>query len=84
MAPLGKVRAMWLSEILVGINAVITGILDLTFFGDGLATVLGFIGIFIAFVLMWGWTQYLVTEIALDIRDWWQKRKVLKDARGYS
>jgi hypothetical protein len=57
------------------IDAFIHAVLDLTFTGEGLAAVLGFIGIFVAVVLMWGWTQYLVTEIALDIREWRQKRK---------
>jgi hypothetical protein len=65
------------------INALVTAILNLTFFGDGLASVLGFIGIFVPVVLMWSWTQYFVTEAALDIREWQQKRKAMKDASGY-
>jgi hypothetical protein len=65
------------------INALVKAILDLTFFGDGLAAVLGFIGIFVAIVLMWSWTQYLVTETVLDFREWRQKRKAMKDAQGY-
>ena len=56
------------------INALVTAVLDLTFFGDGMAAVLGFIGIFVAVVLMWSWSQYLVTEVVLDIRGWRQKR----------
>ena len=64
------------------INAVITAILDLTFFGEGLAAVLGFVGIFVAVVLMWSWTQYFVTEAVLDIRGWRQKRQAMKDARN--
>ena len=64
------------------INAVVTGILDLTFFGDGLAAVLGFIGIFVPFVLMWSWSQYFVTEATQDIREWRQKRQAMKAARG--
>jgi hypothetical protein len=66
---------MSLREIFEAINALITAILDLTFFGDGPAIVLGLIGISVAIVLMWAWTQYLVTEIALDIREWRQKPK---------
>ena len=66
------------------ITAIITAILDLTFTGDGLAAVLKFIGMFVAFVLMWGWTQYLVTEAALDIREWRQKRKAIKNARNWA
>jgi hypothetical protein len=64
------------------LNFIITATLDLTFSGDGLAAVLGFIGIFVAFVLMWGWTQYLVTEIVQDIMEWRQKRKAIKDAQN--
>ena len=64
------------------INVIMTAILDLTFFGEGLAAVLGFIGIFVAVVLMWSWTQYFVTEAVLDIRGWRQKRKAIKDAQN--
>ena len=64
------------------INVIITAILDLTFFGEGLAAVLGFIGIFVAVVLMWSWTQYLVTEIVRDFREWSQKRKAMKDVQN--
>ena len=66
------------------INALVTAILNLTFFGDGLANVLGFIGIFVAIVLWWSWTQYLVTEAVLDITEWRQKRKAVRAARGCS
>ena len=64
------------------INVIMTAILDLTFFGEGLAAVLGFIGIFVAVVLMWSWTQYLVTEIVRDFREWSQKRKAMKDVQN--
>lgn len=59
---------MSLGEIFGAISVLVNAILDLAFFGDGLATVLGFIGVFVAVVLMWSWTQYLVTEALLDIR----------------
>jgi hypothetical protein len=72
---------MSLGEIFGAISVLVNAILDLAFFGDGLATVLGFIGIFVAVVLMWSWTQYLVTEALLDIRGWRQKRQAMKDAR---
>ena len=66
------------------LNFIIKAILDLTFFGEGMATVLGFIGIFVAIVLWWSWTQYLVTEAVLDITEWRQKRKAVRAARGCS
>ena len=65
------------------LDALVTAILDLTFFGDGLGAVLGFIGIFVAVVLMWSWTQYFVTEAVLDLREWRQKRQAMKTVRGY-
>ena len=64
------------------ISAVINTILDLTFLGDGLAAALGLIGIFVALVIMWAWTQHLVTEAALDIREWRQKRQTMKAVRA--
>ena len=59
------------------INASVHAILDLTFFGDGLARAIGFISIFVVIVLFWTWTQYLVTEAAQDIREWRHKRKAV-------
>lgn len=64
------------------IYAFINAILEYPFMGDGLAAALGFIVIFVAFAVMWAWTQYLVTETAQDIREWWQKRKVMKDVQN--
>jgi hypothetical protein len=68
-------------ELLEATNALVTAILDLTFFGHGLTRVLGFIGLFVALVLMWSWTQYLVTEVILDFREWRQKREAIKAGR---
>ncbi len=31
---------------------------------------------------MWAWTQYLVTETGQNIREWWQKRKAMKDVQN--
>ena len=64
------------------ITFIITSILDLTFSGDGLAAALGFFGISVALALMWGWTQYLVTETIQDLREWRQKRKAIKDLQN--
>lgn len=64
------------------IYVIIDAILRFTFIGDGLAAVLGFITLFVAFVLMWAWIQYLVTETGQNIREWWQKRKAMKDVQS--
>jgi drug/metabolite transporter superfamily protein YnfA len=50
----------------------IDAVVDFTFTGNGLAAVLGFIGIFVAFALTWASAQ--------DIREWRQKRRAMKDA----
>ena len=60
-------------------GALVTAILELTFFGDGLTAVLGLTGIFILLVLVWAWTQYFVTEAAQDFREWRLRREAMKD-----
>ncbi len=60
---------------------VIDVILEIVFIRDGLVAVLGFLTIFVAFVLMWAWTQHLITETALKIRERSQRRNGLKDTQ---
>ncbi len=77
---------MSLSEIANAISQaiyfVIDVILEIAFVGDGLGAVLVLLTIFVAFVLMWAWTQHLVTEIVLDIREWRERREAMKDAQN--
>ena len=70
---------MSLSVIGNAISQAIYFVID-AFVADGLGAVLVLLTIFVAFVLMWAWTQYLVTEIVQDIREWRQKREAMNDA----